>query len=242
MRAWHRQAMTDTLPHPWLIGRETLGPLERVLLGAVGLAPLWGFWDLVVRPWPMALTLAGLPLLAMGLVALVLAAILLAAALLGPEREVHLDPVTRVIRDSGHASWIGAHGRTYAFDSTGAARGRVGLVQLTPAGDRWRYEPVDDTPPTAAQLAELAGTYASDEVETTYTVRVVDGTLRAQGRFGPEVTLRPMYRDAFTTGGRIVRFVRDGSGRVTGLDMGNSRAWQVRFARDRRGEPVVKDR
>lgn len=107
--------MTDTLPLPWLIGRETLGPLERVLLGLVGLAPLWGVWDLVVRPWPLALTLAGLPFLAMGLVALALAAILLAAALLGPEREVHVDPVARVIRDSGRAAWIGAYGRTYAF-------------------------------------------------------------------------------------------------------------------------------
>ena len=107
--------MTDTLPHPWLISRESLGPLERVLLGAVGLAPLWGFWDLVVRPWPMALTLAGLPALAMGLVALALAGVVLAAALFGPEREVHVDPVARVIRDSGRAAWIGAYGRSYAF-------------------------------------------------------------------------------------------------------------------------------
>lgn len=108
--------MTDTVPHPWLMTRETLGPLERVLLGTFGLAPLWGVWDLVVRPWPMALTLAGLPLLAMGLVALALAGVLLAAALLGPEREVHVDTLARVIRDSGRASWIGAYGRSYAFD------------------------------------------------------------------------------------------------------------------------------
>jgi CubicO group peptidase (beta-lactamase class C family) len=134
-------------------------------------------------------------------------------------------------------------GRTYAFDSTSAAGGRVGLRQLTPAGDRWRYEPVDDTPPTASQLAALAGTYASDEVETAYTVRVVDGTLRARGRFGPEVPLRPLYTDAFSAGGRTVRFVRDGSGRVTGLDMGNSRAWQVRFTKQPSGgTPVTKER
>ena len=108
--------MTDTLPHPWLIGRETLGPLERVLLGVAGLAPLYGFWDLVVRPWPIGLTLAGLPFLAMGLVALALAGILLAAALLGPEREVHVDPVARVIRGSGRADWVGRFSRAYAFD------------------------------------------------------------------------------------------------------------------------------
>ena len=107
--------MTDTLPHPWLISRESLAPMERVLLGAVGLAPLWGFWDLVVRPWPMALTLAGLPSLTMGLVALALAGVVLAAALFGPEREVHVDPVARVIRDSGRAAWIGAYGRCSAF-------------------------------------------------------------------------------------------------------------------------------
>ena len=108
--------MTDALPHPWLIGRETLGPLERVLLGVAGLAPLWGFWDLVVRPSPLALTLAGLPFLAMGLVALALAGVFLAAALLGPEREVHVDPVARVIRESGRADWIGPFSRAYAFD------------------------------------------------------------------------------------------------------------------------------
>ena len=69
----------------------------------------------MVRPSPLALTLAGLPFLAMGLVALALAGILLAAALLGPEREVHVDPVARVIRDSGRAAWIGGYGRSYAF-------------------------------------------------------------------------------------------------------------------------------
>jgi hypothetical protein len=107
--------MTDALPHPWLIGREILGPLERILLGLAGLAPLWGFWDLVVRPWPTALTVAGLPFLAMGIAALALAGVFFAAAFLGPEREVHVDPVARVIRDSGRAAWIGPFGRTYAF-------------------------------------------------------------------------------------------------------------------------------
>ncbi|CAA9414895.1 MAG: hypothetical protein AVDCRST_MAG15-1822 [uncultured Rubellimicrobium sp.] len=108
--------MTDTLPHLWLIGRETLGPLERVLIGMVGLAPLWGARDLVVRPWPVALTLAGLPFLTIGLVALAMTGVFFAAAVLGPEREVHVDPMARVIRDSGRADWIGPFSRAYAFD------------------------------------------------------------------------------------------------------------------------------
>jgi hypothetical protein len=106
--------MSDALP--WLVSRESLRPFERVLLGLFGIAPLWGFWELVIRPWPAAASLAGLPLLGMGLVALALAGILLAAALLGPEREVHVDPQARLIRDSGRATFIGAFGRAYRFD------------------------------------------------------------------------------------------------------------------------------
>jgi CubicO group peptidase (beta-lactamase class C family) len=124
-------------------------------------------------------------------------------------------------------------GRTLAFDSSATASARVALVSRTADGDARRYEPVADVRPTAAQLAAYAGRYASDEVETAYTLRVADGALRARGRYGAEVTLRPLYADAFDAGGRTVRFVRDASDAVVGLDMGNSRAWQVRFTKQR---------
>ncbi|TNC74639.1 hypothetical protein [Rubellimicrobium roseum] len=109
--------MTDAPDRPWLLTREAPEPLPRVLMGLFGLPPLWGAWDLVVRPWPAALTAAGLPALLMGLVALGLGTALLGAALLAPEREVHVDPLRREIRDSGRVRGLGSLDRRTPFDA-----------------------------------------------------------------------------------------------------------------------------
>lgn len=90
--------------------------------------------------------------------------------------------------------------------------------------------------PTAAELAAYAGTYVSDELQTTYTLRVDGGRLLLQRRIGEPVALRPTVRDAFlTTGGGLgsvgLVFHRDSSGAVTGFSIQAGRVRNIGFIR-----------
>lgn len=93
------------------------------------------------------------------------------------------------------------------------------------------WERVPPARPTAAELAELAGTYYSADVEATLTV-VADGeTLRVKMRPDRVETLAPLYADAFDAPLGTVIFRRDARGRVTALSVVQERAWDVRFER-----------
>lgn len=100
------------------------------------------------------------------------------------------------------------------------------------SGDVVRYEAVAEASPTAAQLAEYAGEYASDEAEATYRVVVEDGKLFLRARPAASYPLTPLYADAFRAAdGPLVRFRRDASGQVNELSLGVPRVWDLRFAR-----------
>ncbi len=88
----------------------------------------------------------------------------------------------------------------------------------------------DSYKPTAADLAAFAGTYVSDEVETTLIVEVRNGELVARRRPDTVMTMRPHSRDRFDTGGGLglVTFLR-ANGRVTALTVTQDRVWNLRF-------------
>lgn len=98
-------------------------------------------------------------------------------------------------------------------------------------GDSVRYEPVADFAPTAAQLAEFAGTYHSDEADATLTLEVAGGKLVLRDPAGSSAPLEPAYADAFSLGGGIIRFARGSGGRVTGLSVVSDRVWSLAFER-----------
>lgn len=98
-------------------------------------------------------------------------------------------------------------------------------------GDTVRHEPVGAWTPSAAQLAEYAGTYRSDEAEATFTVAVVSGGLALRDAIGNRIPLAPAYEDAFSAGGGMFRFTRDGAGRVTQLVAVSDRVWALPFRR-----------
>lgn len=110
------------------------------------------------------------------------------------------------------------------------AGGRAGFRMMSADGDTVRYEPVAGFAPTAAQLAEFAGTYASDEAGADLTFTVADGALVMRDEGGNSVPLEPAYPDAFSMGGGVIRFVR-GGGRVTGLTVSVDRVWSMPFVR-----------
>lgn len=103
---------------------------------------------------------------------------------------------------------------------------------LLPDGDTVIYEAVERWEPTAAQLAELAGAYRSDEAEADFTTAVEDGRLVLRRRPDWRRELTPVYGDAFTTSeGVLIRFIRGADGRVQAFTVSIDRVRGLLFDR-----------
>jgi Domain of unknown function (DUF3471) len=86
--------------------------------------------------------------------------------------------------------------------------------------------------PSAAQLAAYAGTYVSDEAETTLVAEVADGTLVLKRRPATVIRLTPAAgQDTFTGSIGTITFRRDATGRVVALSVKQDRVWDLRFDR-----------
>jgi CubicO group peptidase (beta-lactamase class C family) len=116
----------------------------------------------------------------------------------------------------------------FEADSTGKVE-RVSMSNPVYGRDVW--EKVDGAHPSAAKLQELTGDYTSDEAEVAFEIKVENGALVLHRRPATSMTLRPTYNDAFACDLGAVRFLRDASGKVTGLSVGEGRVWDLRFAR-----------
>lgn len=86
---------------------------------------------------------------------------------------------------------------------------------------------------SAAQLAEYAGDYRSDEVEVTQTWKVEKGELALYAGYRRLGVLEPTYKDGFTRGGSVIDMVRDQKGRITGFVVQSGRVRNLRFTRVR---------
>jgi CubicO group peptidase (beta-lactamase class C family) len=119
-------------------------------------------------------------------------------------------------------------GRTWSFD------GRGGATATDPYGTTEAYERVEAAKPTADQLGLLAGTYSSDEAETSFVAAVERGELVLKQRPDTIITLIPLYADAFKAGalGTVI-FRRDASGRAAAFSVVQDRVWDLRFTRTR---------
>jgi hypothetical protein len=94
------------------------------------------------------------------------------------------------------------------------------------------FERVSRATPTVDELKALAGTYVSDEAQTTFTAAVDTGALVLKQRPDRAVKLTPLYTDAFSgdsLGTAIFR--RDAGGRVNALSIVQDRVWDLRFVR-----------
>jgi hypothetical protein len=79
-------------------------------------------------------------------------------------------------------------------------------------------------------LADYAGTYESTELDATYQLRVDAGQLTLRNRWNPKLTLVPLVRDEFDTGGiGTLVFRRDANGRISGLGLFDDRIRNVVF-------------
>lgn len=132
---------------------------------------------------------------------------------------------------SGSDFQVGNGDRRYVFDRYGSTV--VGFrVEDWQYSDR-RYERVTTWTPSAAELNAFEGEYHSEDAETTYRVTATESGLEIWQRPNNTFEVRPVYDDGFQSGGRIVRFLRDGAGHVSELSLSIGRVYDMRFQRTR---------
>ena len=91
------------------------------------------------------------------------------------------------------------------------------------------FERAEAFTPTPEQLDEFAGTYRSDELDVVYRLTRVDKTLRLERLKMRAVQLQPLVADTFSSPSGVLRFSRDGSGRIDGFRLEAGRVRGLRF-------------
>jgi CubicO group peptidase (beta-lactamase class C family) len=161
-----------------------------------------------------------------------------AAALVGLYRDIATGVPSRLVREGERLRL--ERGAVLYADSGSRLRGtngqqwvfaEGGRVTITDAFGRVNtLERVAPWTPEAADLASLAGEYASSDAEAAFTAVVVDGRLVLRQRPDRVVALTPLYEGAFSSTLGTVRFVRDATGRATAFTVSQDRVWSLRFA------------
>jgi CubicO group peptidase (beta-lactamase class C family) len=92
---------------------------------------------------------------------------------------------------------------------------------------------MDPFTPGAAQLAEYAGVYRSDEMDTVFRLVIKDGQLRLERTKLRPAAVDPKFKDTFSTAPTgLLQFQRDAAGRVSGFLLQGGRLRNVRFSKD----------
>jgi CubicO group peptidase (beta-lactamase class C family) len=85
--------------------------------------------------------------------------------------------------------------------------------------------------PTAEQLADFAGEFASDELDAPWKLRVEEGKLTLRIGNSPARPLVPTFRDAFIGQGLQLIFARAADGKLGGFSIQAGRVRNIRFVR-----------
>jgi hypothetical protein len=94
-------------------------------------------------------------------------------------------------------------------------------------------------PWTPQDLSPFTGDYLSEEAETTLTVALESGKLVIHRHPDSTFSLTPTYADAFNSDLGSIRFLRDASGKIVTLSLGQARVWDLRFTRTDSGIKAV---
>jgi CubicO group peptidase (beta-lactamase class C family) len=105
------------------------------------------------------------------------------------------------------------------------------MEETGPTGEKSRYRRMRAPKTDARTLAEFTGDYVSDELGVTWRIEPKDGVLIARRGPVPDITLQPVFHEAFDSPGGVVRFTRASNGRVTGLVIGAGRVTGFVFRR-----------
>jgi CubicO group peptidase (beta-lactamase class C family) len=119
----------------------------------------------------------------------------------------------------------------FAFEFSGAGDQRVITLK---SGDEKAatFKPVPEFTPSAAELNEYLGVFASEELDARYRVQLKDGKLHVATLTRNPLPLLPVTQDVFANDDLgAVMFVRDAGGRISGLIVSGSRARNNEFSK-----------
>jgi CubicO group peptidase (beta-lactamase class C family) len=154
-----------------------------------------------------------------------------------------------IVADSGTLHLVAGGGR-YALQPQGATAFRVmdipvelvlrfpppsagqprRMEWLLGTSDAQIFEQLTVHVPSAAEQEAYVGTFHSEELDATFSIRREEGALLlVRPGAGPE-PLTPLTRDEFSLGSLTLRFVRAG-GAVAGFQLDQGRARNIRFER-----------
>lgn len=156
-----------------------------------------------------------------------------------------MEASARLTVDSAGGTWIAgaaARLRSGPGDTWFLGNGPASLTRLADGTLRYRsgngepsmFRRVAAVTPTAAEIAPLAGRYASDELDVTFELQAKGDSLLLVRRKFPAVRLMPLFQDAWMASGGlgvIVRVQRNPRGVVTGITVGSGRVRRMNFAR-----------
>jgi CubicO group peptidase (beta-lactamase class C family) len=130
----------------------------------------------------------------------------------------------------------GADGKLVAgpfFTLTAASGDPAPMILLGARGSPDSLSRVPTAKPSAAELAAIAGTYHSPELEVTWRITADSGKLTARARALGNAELVPLFPDAYSVDGSLIRLTRAG-GRVTGFTLSAGRMKGIVFGRGER--------
>jgi hypothetical protein len=105
-------------------------------------------------------------------------------------------------------------------------------MEVAPGGGKpMVFQEVQPVEPKPEELAAYAGTYISEELDTTWKLTIQDGRLMMQGKRGPALPLNPAFDGAFGGPAGLLRFTRGDGKKVTGFLVGAGRARDLVFVR-----------
>jgi len=121
-------------------------------------------------------------------------------------------------------------GNTYEITADGAGK-PVGLRVKAYGLELETFDRVERAKPSESDMQRLAGDYVSDEAEAEFHIVLGEKGLEIHQRPDTVYPLKPTYAGGFSSELGSVQFLRDASGKITGLSLGNARAWDLHFRR-----------
>ena len=131
---------------------------------------------------------------------------------------------------SGNSFVVGEDGPRAEFEADESGK-IVRLRMATEVDEGNYYEKVERANPSRADLEAMTGEYSSNEAEVTFKVELEKDGLVIHRRPDAVIKLTPTYRDGFSSSLGSVRFIRDSSGRVLKMSIGEQRVWDLRLQR-----------
>ncbi len=104
------------------------------------------------------------------------------------------------------------------------------MIKIVGGGKPQIYKAVDRVTPSLRQLSEYAGTYYSDELESTYEFAIQDGILILRRKKAKAIQLFPTFADNFWNDNfGYIRFTRDDHHRINGFLLTSGWIRRLRF-------------